>query len=240
MIKKIIWVVLVAIMASFLLFPVMEYTALFDVDVAFSIREPNPVDHMITLDGQTFQIPAGQTINRIFKLGGGGTSYMLFETRGWGFPKQRLLVDGHEIDASRIRSYDWKGNKLILGIGRNPSMKVEIKMALVSPPSYTVKVLQHEKNYFAEWGEVDGKPFEDRYDAVVCDVLSGKEHICNLAVYQHWFKKDRKNYPSVGSEFPIRQYDFKEQMFTPVRGIYTMELDEFEKLKMGVEPINTK
>jgi len=101
----------------------------------------------------------------------------------------------------------------------------------VSPSVYTVKVLKHEENYFAAWGEIDGKEFENRYDAVVCEVLNGKKHVCDLAVYQHWFKKNRKDYPAVGAEIPIMQFDFKEQMFNPVRGLYTIELDEFEKLK---------
>ena len=99
----------------------------------------------------------------------------------------------------------------------------------VSPSVYTVKVLKHEKNYFAASGE----GFENRYDAVVCEVLNGKKHVCDLAVYQHWFKKNRKDYPAVGAEIPIKQFDFKEQMFKPVRGLYTIELDEFEKLKIG-------
>jgi len=101
----------------------------------------------------------------------------------------------------------------------------------VSPSVYTVKVLKHEEDYFAAWGEIDGKEFENRYDAVVCEVLNGKKHVCDLAIYQHWFKKNRKDYPAVGAEIPIKQFDFKEQMFNPVRGLYTIELDEFEKLK---------
>jgi hypothetical protein len=98
---------------------------------------------------------------------------------------------------------------------------------------YTVKVLRHEKTYFADWGEIDGKRFENRYDAVVCEVLSGKKHVCDLAVYQDWFKKNRKDYPVVGSEITIKQFDFKEQMFNPVPGLYTIELDDFEILKIA-------
>jgi hypothetical protein len=97
---------------------------------------------------------------------------------------------------------------------------------------YTVKVLRHEKTYFADWGERDGKEFENRYDAVVCEVLNGQKHVCDLAVYQHWFKKSRKDYPAVGSEIRIKQFDFKEQMFNPVPGLYTIELDDFEILRI--------
>jgi hypothetical protein len=102
-----------------------------------------------------------------------------------------------------------------------------------SAPVYTVKVLRHEKNYFADWGEVDGKEFENRYDAVVCEVLNGKKHVCDLVVYQHWFKKNRKDYPAVGAEILIKQFDFKEQMFNPVPGLYTIERDDFEVLRIA-------
>lgn len=110
----------------------------------------------------------------------------------------------------------------------------------LSPSTYTVKVLKHEKNYFADWGEVDGTPFENRYDAIVCEVLGDGKHICNIAVYQHWFKKDRKDYPAVGSELTIRKFDFSEQMFNPTPGLYTIELDAFEKLKTGRSSIHGK
>jgi hypothetical protein len=123
---------------------------------------------------------------------------------------------------------------LLAGCNKPKHLSNQASQGIGVPASvYNVKVLRHEKTYFADWGETDGKEFENRYDAVVCEVLNGKKHVCDLAVYQHWFKKNRKDYPVVGSEITINQFDFKEQMFNPVPGLYTIELDDFEALRIA-------
>lgn len=122
---------------------------------------------------------------------------------------------------------------LLTGCNAPKHVLNQASQAIGEPSSvYTVKVLRHEKNYFADWGEVDGKRFENRYDAIVCEVLNGKKHVCDLVVYQDWFKKNRKDYPAVGAAIPIKQFEFKEQMFNPVPGLYTIELDDFEILRI--------
>ena len=96
--------------------------------VTWSVSEKVPVNHVITLSGNEFQILAGQETTKEHRLNGGGFNCMIYDSRGWGLPGQTIQLDGQQIPLDRIRLSKRSGTLRILGIGRQPTMHAEIQM----------------------------------------------------------------------------------------------------------------
>lgn len=95
-----------------------------------------------------------------------------------------------------------------------------------------VKPEKFHSDYFAVWGERDGEPFEDRYDAMQCGLYENGNRIGDLIIYQHWFKKDRKEYPEIGSSVQIEICNLEQNIFNDTNGIYAVEADRFEEIRI--------
>lgn len=111
-----------------LFFPAITFQSRFDVAVNWSFREASPTAHTVTIQETTFTIPPGQSTRQVVRLKGGGRSALLYTIRDWGFFGQQLEVDGEKVPLERIRITNQAGSVRISGIGRPPSMDVEIEM----------------------------------------------------------------------------------------------------------------
>jgi hypothetical protein len=109
-------------------FPAITFQSRFDVAVNWSFREAGPTAHTVTIQDTTFTIPPGQSTRQVVRLKGGERSALLYTIRDWGFSGQQLEVDGDNVPLERIRITNQGGSVRILGIGRPPSMDVEIEM----------------------------------------------------------------------------------------------------------------
>jgi hypothetical protein len=122
--------VIVAILAALtvLFIPISRFQSLHDVTVNFSFIEDTPTARAITINGDSFTVPPGQSVERVLRLKGGGNSALVYTTQGWAFPRHQIIVDGEDIPRDRIYRSNESGNIRILGLGRSPSMDVKIDM----------------------------------------------------------------------------------------------------------------
>lgn len=95
---------------------------------------------------------------------------------------------------------------------------------------YTFKAVRMHSDYYAEWGERDGQEFEDRYDGLEYEIYDGNRKMGNIVVFQHWFKKGRKEYHKIGEMVKVRKFDYRINRLGAPGDPYTIEYDEFKKL----------
>jgi hypothetical protein len=75
---------------------------------------------------------------------------------------------------------------------------------------YVLKAIEYQSNFFAIWGSTEnGKEFEDRYDAMLFEIYKKSEKIGEISAYQHWFQKDRKEYPKIGETITVEEFNYK-------------------------------
>ena len=93
--------------------------------------------------------------------------------------------------------------------------------------AYTLKVIKFHDTYYAEWGMIGDEEYEDRYDGIECGIYYNGSLLGNITLVQHWFKKIRIPYPSIGECFAVEKFDYKSY-YIPGQG-YNIE---FSKLKI--------
>lgn len=124
--KMAIIVVAVGIIAP--AWPVKVWEGVVTVEVTWSVLETSPRNHVIAIAGDSFTIPAGKSVKRTQRYCGGGEDGLVLDTRGWGFQRQTLMVDGTEVSIGRIRHCNRNGTWGMFGFVRSPSMNAEIQL----------------------------------------------------------------------------------------------------------------
>jgi hypothetical protein len=108
--------------------PIIRHQSYYDVEVDWSFQEATPTNHTVTIQGDTFVVPAGKSVLQVHRLKGGGSAALVYANKGWGFLGQQLVVDGEEVSLSRIHRSNERGTLRILGMGFSPAMKAKIAL----------------------------------------------------------------------------------------------------------------
>jgi hypothetical protein len=95
--------------------------------------------------------------------------------------------------------------------------------------TYTLKAIKFYDTYYAEWGLVNDKEYEDRYDGMECEIYENGKLIGVITVFQHWFNKNRKQYPKIGETIKVEAFDYKVNRIPA--GKYNVEFSELKIVK---------
>jgi hypothetical protein len=74
---------------------------------------------------------------------------------------------------------------------------------------YTLKAVTFHETVYAEWGIFNDKEYEDRYDGMEFEIYENGILIGTITVFQHWFTKNRINYPKIGESIKVEAFNFK-------------------------------
>jgi hypothetical protein len=75
--------------------------------------------------------------------------------------------------------------------------------------TYTLKAVKFYNTFYAEWGILNDKEYEDRYDGMEFEIFQNNLFIGKIVAFQHWFDKNRKKYPEIGASINVEFFDWK-------------------------------